>query len=688
MKNILHRIRTFRVEERWIPWLLLAAAAMAYLPLIRSLGFYWDDWEILYLSTAAEVPTDIFLFPFRPLHVYIDIFTVRLLGYNPLVWHLLFFVIRYLGGLSFWLLLKEIWPDKTARNAWAALLFLVYPSFLHSAMSVAYRQHFTTALVFLLSVWLMARAYNLRRAGKNKPFWLSLAFSLLLGMTHLFITEYFAALELWRPLILGILIFHNETLWKKRIGKLLSFWLPYLVYTGGYVFWRLMVVQNQIDDPNQAALLDNLKVNPIPTLIFFIQDAFIDLRYMLLGSWVDTFSVELVNLASPVSLLVLAVVFVSGIAAFWLLFNLKLDHTPDSDSKFPGGSFLLGFAGLILGLAPAWIIGRHITEGRYDTRFSIPALAGTSLLVVALIFFMIPNRKKASTVLAVMLALAIGQQIHMSNLFRWDWQRQTRIYWQLSWRAPHVEEKTAFLVNRSLSNYATTYPVAYAVNILYSPDDMTMSPNYWWFEIYESNLYKRTESLYAGDVIRTNFHFLDFRTQGTQTLVVNLPTAAQASRCLWLLDASDSTNPAIPGEMQQLAALSDLSLINTESTEHPTAATFGTEPARTWCYYFQKADLAVQIEDWQTAQDLYAQAKAKKMKSEYIHEYLPFITASFASNNWELALEQTITAQKFSRNAGPNLCAIWQNYPPPTENLEAFEQALAQINENFKCEGD
>ena len=688
MKNITRRMKGLQLQERWMPWVLLAAAVLTYGPLMRSLGFYWDDWEILYLSSAAEVPADIFLFPFRPLHVYLDIFTVRLLGYNPLYWHMLFLIIRYLGGLCFWLLLKEIWRDKPIRNAWAALLFLVYPSFLHSAMSVAYRQHFTTGLIFLFSCWLMARAYNLRRAGETKRFWLPFALSLLTGLVHLFITEYFAALEFWRPLILGILIWQDEPAWRERIGKLLFFWLPYLTYTGGYMIWRLVYVQSQIDDPNQAVLLDNLKAAPISTLAAFIQEAFIDLRYMLLDSWVDTLSSELINMTSPISLLVLAIIISSGLGFFWLIARLAAPTAKDTENQTPAGVFLLGFIGLLLGLAPAWLLNRHLLEGHYATRYSIPALAGASLMAVAIIFFLMPNHKRASAVLAVMLALAIGQQIHMSNEFRWDWTRQTRVYWQLHWRIPQVEENTAFLANRSLSAYATTYPVGYAINFLYSPDNLNMAPNNWWLEIYDSMLHTRIDDLYTGGNVRASFHNLDFRVPGTQSLVINLPTADEPNRCLWLLDAADTENTAIAPEMQQLAALSDLSRIIPEADTPPAAATFGTEPADTWCYYYQKADLAAQLNDWDMVNDLYAEAFQRGMSSNYGHEYLPFITASITAENWDQAAEQTRSAYAATKSLKPDLCVFWEKLETTPADQAAYQQAFEQVDNKLGCTGE
>ena len=400
--SLLRKASQFKIKERDFPWVLLAVALLAYGVMIQELGFYWDDWEILYLSSAAKTPGDIFLFPFRPLHVLLDIATVRVLGFNPLSWHLLMLVLRYLVGLVFWKLLKTIWPDRPARNAWAALLFLVYPSFLHQSMSVVYRQHFSTALLYLVSVWLMALAVRARQREEYRRFWVYLVLSLVSGAVQLFVTEYFAALELWRPLLLWAVLRQEKPDLKSLATRILLLWLPYLIYTAGYVLWRIVYVQRVIEDPNQTVLLDELRAAPIPAMLAWLSSALLDLKHLLLGSWLDTLTPELFDLGSPVSLVVLALAAISSAGLFWLMRQLS-DQAEGSQLE----GVLLGLAGLVLGLVPAWLIGRNVFAGRYDTRFSIPALAGVSLLVVSLLFSLVSDRKKAGVVLAIAMGLAM-----------------------------------------------------------------------------------------------------------------------------------------------------------------------------------------------------------------------------------------------------------------------------------------
>ena len=43
---------------------------------------------------------------------------------------------------------------------------------------------------------------------------------------------------------------------------------------------------------------------------------------------------------------------------------------------------------------------------------------------------------------------------------------------------------------------------------------------------------------------------------------------------------------------------------------------FGSEPPHLWCYYFEKADLARQLQDWQSVLQLEKQARARGLYAE------------------------------------------------------------------------
>ena len=57
----------------------------------------------------------------------------------------------------------------------------------------------------------------------------------------------------------------------------------------------------------------------------------------------------------------------------------------------------------------------------------------------------------------------------------------------------------------------------------------------------------------------------------------------------------------------------------------PPASMFGPEPARGWCYYYQKASLARQQGNWAEIGRIYDEVTAQKLKPGDQSEWIPFV---------------------------------------------------------------
>jgi hypothetical protein len=87
---------------------------------------------------------------------------------------------------------------------------------------------------------------------------------------------------------------------------------------------------------------------------------------------------------------------------------------------------------------------------------------------------------------------------------------------------------------------------------------------------------------------------------------------------------------------------------------------FGPEPEHTWCYYFEKADLARQQENWEQVADLGDQVFAIPYYPDDNSEYLPFVEAYARTGRWEQARDLTRKTADLMPILRPALCAIWQ----------------------------
>src|SRR5512143_2195590 len=92
------RLRRFANWPGSYPAILLVIGALTYLFALPSLGFFWDDWEVVFLlkSGDPQLFAQYFAFdrPFAwPYQVMYAIF-----GLNPIAWHAITLLARW-GGI-------------------------------------------------------------------------------------------------------------------------------------------------------------------------------------------------------------------------------------------------------------------------------------------------------------------------------------------------------------------------------------------------------------------------------------------------------------------------------------------------------------------------------------------------------------------------------------------------------------
>src|SRR5690606_4366956 len=123
----------------------------------------------------------------------------------------------------------------------------------------------------------------------------------------------------------------------------------------------------------------------------------------------------------------------------------------------------------------------------------------------------------------------------------------------------------------------------------------------------------------------------------------------------------------IPPLMREMAKFSNLDTIRAEPLDGwtPPAAMFGAEPEHDWCYFFEKADLAKQLEDWHTAAALGDEAQAAgysplDSRSNAPHEWMPFIAAYAHEDRWAEAAELSLQSMQMGREHYPYMCITWQ----------------------------
>ena len=222
--------------------LILLTTVITYGVSIPRLGYYHDDWFLLWSGQARGAASIIPLFATdRPFMGVIYSIVYRLLGDKIVNWHLYALLWRFIGGLAFFWILRLLWPRQKYLTTLMTVLFLVYPGFLSQPNANTKQNHLYGFATALLSIAFMLEAMRTGRRGW-KIF--CTLFSLLLTANYLWIYEYMIGFEGARLIIIGYALFQRGVRSvRSLIGETFKIAWPYLLVTLGFLYWRVFIFE-------------------------------------------------------------------------------------------------------------------------------------------------------------------------------------------------------------------------------------------------------------------------------------------------------------------------------------------------------------------------------------------------------------------------------------------------------------
>jgi hypothetical protein len=162
------------------------------------------------------------------------------------------------------------------------------------------------------------------------------------------------------------------------------------------------------------------------------------------------------------------------------------------------------------------------------------------------------------------------------------------------------------------------YEIWGPVNIIYYPlpGDLTLTS-----EVMNP---ATLQGLMMGGSSARTMRTIDVKRDYSQTLILSMASPLSCLRAVNGADIELSQNETY--RVLLAAEYSQLDLINTSSPPvTPPADIFGPEPEHTWCYYFEKADLARQQGDWNEAAWMGDEASRLDLRPNDWSEYLPIL---------------------------------------------------------------
>jgi hypothetical protein len=251
----------------------------------------------------------------------------------------------------------------------------------------------------------------------------------------------------------------------------------------------------------------------------------------------------------------------------------------------------------------------------------------------------------------------------------------------MTWRMPALKPNTILLTNQMPIDYETDASFT-------APINWTYAPNYTRSNVPYLMLY--TEKRIGGTTlpalepnipITFNYRTVPFHGNTSQTIVIYMPRGG----CLRVLDPSRGDieiYAKLPAVLTNAIPLSDPSRIITKPNPAATPVFF-SEPKHEWCYYFTKAELAQQMDDYPKVVSLGDEAVSLGYKPTDQNEWFVFIKAYALTGDISTAEALSSAALAKDARVRRGICSAWQQVQ--IRGREGSEDEIKRIILSFEC---
>jgi hypothetical protein len=375
-----------------------------------------------------------------------------------------------------------------------------------------------------------------------------------------------------------------------------------------------------------------------------------DLLNAVLLAWAVPFY-QLVSTTQYRDLVTGVILAVLVSASFWLYSRWirKRESLLAEEDGTLRNSLIIGLVTVFCAIIPVAVSNRHISFSTWLDRYTLHTTVGVVLLVTGGIFLMLKNQGRLWLLLSL---LFLSVLTHYSNQasFRNSWEIQQQFWWQLSWRAPQLEDGTVLMVNlpSNIYVYEEDYEIWMPANIIYNDAPNTL-------RIYAQVLYPESViQVFRGAIEHRYIRNTEFDRDYNHALIISMPSP---SSCVHVIDGE---RPELsldePPIIDWVAPYSHIQQIATDVTPtQPPGIIFGQEPLHIWCYYYQKMSLARQQGEWNMVVTLGEEAVRAGFEPLDQSEWMPLIEAYAYSGDLEKA-NSVISKIYNNSNLRYNLC--------------------------------
>ena len=657
------RQKLFKNESFVAALLIFLTTFITYGVSIPNLGYYHDDWFVLWSGQARGAESLIPLFSTdRPFMGVVYSVVYRLLGDSIINWHMYALLWRFIGGLAFFWILRLIWPDQKYLTTVMTVLFIVYPGFLSQPNANTKQNHLFGFGTALLSIALMLQALKTDRQGWKL---VCVVLSLILTANYLWIYEYMIGFEGTRLILLGYALFERGIRQVRSLAvEILKRIWPYWLVTALFLYWRVLIFQGERNATDVSGLAGNYLSNFRYMSIRLILETVKDFLDTSIFAWFvqpyNLFSVAAYS--NLVYALIVAVVVTLLVLLYTSLFKNRwiVEENEQETPRRMRGFLWIGAVIILFAISPVIFSDRQVDLYDPYKSYGLHPIPGVVLFIVGIVLMFQPRFRRWA--LIALVGISVSAQVLNADYWERYWEIQREMAWQLTWRAPDIRDDT--LVMASISggfNPQQDYEVWGPINLIYNPG--TAEAPAIPAEVLNSDT---AYSILKKDVKNNHVRDIRLHRDFNNVLLISYPSSTSCFQVI------DGRLPVYSGSesllLRQVGAYSHVDrIIPSGTAPTPPASIFGAEPAHGWCYYYQKASLARQAGDWEEIGRLYDEVQRLNLETDDKSEIIPFFEGLVNGERYEDAKSLYREEIKGQTEVRFHLCNTLANdpgYPP------------------------
>jgi hypothetical protein len=655
------------------PLLLVAVTILTYGVLLSQLGFYRDDWYLLATAQSEGPAGVIALFQIdRPLLGFLYVGAYRVLGVDPLAWQVATLLLRLIGNLAFWQLLRAVWPGRDREALGIALLFAVYPGYSVQPNAGVYSTDLAANASALLSILLMLVVVRSKRPTVR------IGLSLVAGLLELFYLGVFESaigLEVVRLVLVWYVVWKRSGEGFRRTTlQAVKADLLYILLAIGFLFWRLVIFQSTRRATNIDVLLGRYSSLPIRSAFSIAVETLKDIYETTVLAWTVPFY-QFVSVGAYRDLLIATLVALAVIGLILVLARrarLAVSAGEGEPLQAHHEMIAIGMVIVVFALLPIGLAGRNVLFTDQWDRYTLYASAGVALTVGAAAFRLLRSRARTA-VLLTLVFMSVFVHYFSAASYRdfWAWQRD--LWQQLAWRAPGVRSGTMLFVSLPAGGYQEGYEIYGPANMIYYPGESLQIGADVINSATVTNLQRQKNRQHYDRSVLVNDNYRN-------ALVAMYPTAGS---CLHVLDGRKIELPGLVDDslVADAAIYSRLDMIDPRAQPATLPTFLGGHSPRPWCSYYQRMDLARQNGDWDEVARLADEALSRDFTPEDVSEWMPALEG-YATLGRVADMRRAAAIIRSHDASRAFLCLQLQRgaaYPAPYD-YNQVNQALCQAN--------